>query len=92
MDAQQRARMLPLITFALPTCAQTCSSPLHLVGLDFYNRPEASAGERLKFIRENYLRTTAARIGRIGPTFGLGSNINNGLRKYLGELELGPKS
>ena len=41
--------------------------------------------DRARFVQANYWRTTAARIGRIGPTFGIGSNLNNWLRESIGE-------
>jgi len=74
------------VTFFLPVATQCFSSPLHLLGLNMYNTPASAISgsvirERLRFVQGNYLRTTAARIGRIAPTFGAGSNLNGWLRE-----------
>lgn len=71
------------VTLCLPTMTQFLSSPLHLLGQDLYNRKTATWKERRVFLKQNYLRTTGARIGRIGPTFGIGSNLNNYLRSEI---------
>jgi len=71
------------VTLVLPAAVQFISSPLHLMGLDLYNRPNVGPIDRKQFITKNYLKTTAARIGRIGPTFGIGSNLNTYMRKGI---------
>jgi hypothetical protein len=63
-----------------PVCMQVMSTPLHLVGLDLYNRPQATLAERSNFLAREYLKTTAARMARILPAFGLGGVVNKGVR------------
>ncbi|KAI7867984.1 hypothetical protein BDF14DRAFT_1874785 [Spinellus fusiger] len=65
-----------------PASVQFFSTPLHLLALDLYNRPLASSLQRLKHVRMEYLKSTLARIGRIGPAFGLGGIGNSHVRSY----------
>ncbi|KAL8693036.1 MAG: hypothetical protein Q9218_002052 [Villophora microphyllina] len=72
----------------VPAAAQIVSTPLHLWGLDLYNRPGVSVGERLQQVGSNLVGSTAARMGRIVPAFGFGGVINTGVRRNLmGKLE-----
>ena len=64
-----------------PVSMQIFSTPLHLLGLDIYNRPVASGGERVSFIQREYLKTAAARMARIFPAFGIGGVVNKWVRK-----------
>ena len=63
-----------------PCAMQLISCPLHLYGLDKYNRPDVSIAGRIDFIKKEYLKTAIARIARILPAFGIGGVINNHLR------------
>ncbi|EGF80729.1 hypothetical protein BATDEDRAFT_11154 [Batrachochytrium dendrobatidis JAM81] len=63
-----------------PCAIQIASTPLHLYGMDLYNRPQATAVERRVFIRKEYVITTAARMARIFPAFGIGGVANKYLR------------
>lgn len=65
-----------------PCAMQIFSTPLHLLGLDIYNRQSASTNERLAFIRSEYLKTMLARIARIFPAFGIGGVVNRSVRQY----------
>jgi hypothetical protein len=73
-----------------PVSMQILSTPLHLFGLDLYNRPEVSMSTRLQFIKQEYIKTTLARMSRIFPAFGIGGVVNKSVRKsgneYLREL------
>ena len=64
----------------IPCAAQLLSSPLHLLGMDLYNQPSNNISGRCRFIVKEYLKTTAARIGRIFPAFGIGGVANKSLR------------
>ena len=64
-----------------PVSMQILSTPLHLHGLDLYNRDIATTGERIKFIGQEYVKTTLARMARIFPAFGVGGVINKYVRK-----------
>lgn len=54
--------------FLAPTSCQLLSTPLHLLGLDLYNRGE-KVGVRARWqkIKTNYLPSVAARMCRILP-------------------------
>ena len=65
-----------------PIAMQILSTPIHLLGLDIYNRGDAiSTQDRIAFIKKEYFKTLAARMSRILPAFGLGGVINIYLRK-----------
>lgn len=65
-----------------PVGVQIISSPLHLYGLDLYNRPHLtpSCASRESFIQKEYFKTVLARMTRIFPAFGVGGVINKRLR------------
>lgn len=48
-----------------PCAMQFINTPLHLLGMDIYNRQDASIANRMSFIKKEYLKTTLARIGEI---------------------------
>nr|CCA22608.1 conserved hypothetical protein [Albugo laibachii Nc14] len=66
-----------------PAAIQFISTPLHLLGLDLYNNRNATYKYRFQFIKKEYIKSAAARIGRIGPAFGLGSIGNNFYKAHL---------
>lgn len=70
-----------------PIAVQIFSTPLHLYGLDLYNRPKASFGDRVKMVIDNYRGAAMARMMRILPAFGIGGIGNkyfrNISRSYL---------
>ncbi|KAL0090418.1 hypothetical protein J3Q64DRAFT_1813665 [Phycomyces blakesleeanus] len=63
-----------------PAAVQFLSTPLHLYALDLYNRPTVSLWQRARLVKVEYLKSTLARIGRIGPAFGLGGIGNTYIR------------
>ena len=64
-----------------PVSMQILSTPLHLLGLDIYNRESAVSKERVSFIQQEYVKTTLARMARIFPAFGVGGVVNKYVRK-----------
>lgn len=64
-----------------PVSMQILSTPLHLYGLDLYNRGMATNAERIAFVGQEYIKTTMARMARIFPAFGVGGVINKFVRK-----------
>jgi hypothetical protein len=64
-----------------PVSMQVLSTPLHLLGLDLYNRSSGTPAERAKFVAREYVKTTAARMSRILPAFGFGGVVNTAARK-----------
>ncbi|KAF2996699.1 hypothetical protein E8E13_005212 [Curvularia kusanoi] len=77
--------------FATPAAIQLVSTPLHLLGLDLYNRPGVAMtgkGGRVETVVGNWAKSAAARICRIVPAFGVGGVVNTKVRKGLmGKLE-----
>lgn len=68
-----------------PAAVQVITTPLHLWGLDLYNRPGASLGDRARQVGKNWVGSTAARMGRIVPAFGFGGVVNAKVRRKLME-------
>eukprot|EP00608_Synchroma_pusillum_P009013 CAMPEP_0198423758 /NCGR_PEP_ID=MMETSP1452-20131203/3352_1 /TAXON_ID=1181717 /ORGANISM="Synchroma pusillum, Strain CCMP3072" /LENGTH=299 /DNA_ID=CAMNT_0044144079 /DNA_START=36 /DNA_END=933 /DNA_ORIENTATION=- len=68
---------------ACPCAVQFVSTPLHLLGLDIYNNPVSSPAGRALVVRRFYLESALARIGRIGPAFGIGGVGNTFFRDKL---------
>ena len=79
MELQTANNIAQLFT---PCAMQLFSCPLHLHGLDLYNRNEATSQARWAFIKQEYIKTSAARIARIFPAYGIGGVINTYARKY----------
>lgn len=75
--------------FLTPAAIQLISTPLHLLGLDFYNRNGGTLmSDRLSKVRVDWLKSSLARMCRIVPAFGVGGVVNNGMRKkFMGQLE-----
>lgn len=74
---------MPLNTAQLitPCIMQFVSTPLHLLGLDLYNRPKTTMSSRLSTVAGGYWKSSFARIGRILPAFGVGGVLNRELRQ-----------
>eukprot|EP00919_Chromeraceae_sp_WS-2016_P032940 GHVR01077883.1.p1 GENE.GHVR01077883.1~~GHVR01077883.1.p1 ORF type:complete len:112 (+),score=16.13 GHVR01077883.1:92-427(+) len=75
-----KEKTLNYAQFACPLGIQFLSCPIHLMGLDFFNNPNKTRGERVSFIRSNYFGMVAARCARIGPAFCVGGILNRKLR------------
>ncbi|KAI2636058.1 hypothetical protein GGS21DRAFT_63341 [Xylaria nigripes] len=91
MSAEMRQRISgqTIAQFSAPAVIQALSTPVHLLGLDMYNRPAASSGaswaDRFALVRKNWLISCAARVCRIVPAFGLGGTVNMKVRRNLME-------
>lgn len=93
MSAEVKKRMSGLTTaqFLAPAAVQFLSTPLHLLGLDLYNRPSTgqhppsliSWRDRVALVRSNWLISAVARICRIVPAFGVGGVVNFKVRRGL---------
>lgn len=73
-----------LAQLTVPCMMQFLSSPLHLYGLDKYNRPNRpglTSSDRISRIKQEYLKTSLARVARILPAFGVGGVVNKYIRK-----------
>lgn len=77
--------------FLAPAALQVFSTPLHLLGLDIYNRPTGEGvhwKSRAQKVWKDWGKSVVARVCRIVPAFGVGGVVNMRARKGLmGELE-----
>ncbi|KAI1203832.1 hypothetical protein F5X97DRAFT_3111 [Nemania serpens] len=89
LEMRRRVSGETIAQFAAPAAVQLFSTPIHLLGLDVYNRPTAlgavSWADRWALVRKNWLISCAARICRIVPAFGLGGTVNMKVRRNLME-------
>lgn len=70
--------------FLAPAGVQAVSTPLHLLGLDLYNRGgKVDWRDRWAIVRKNWGVSAAARMCRIVPAFGVGGVVNSKVRKSL---------
>lgn len=75
-----------LAQFLAPAGIQLVSTPLHLLGLDLYNREgRLSWGDRWTIVKKNWGVSATARICRIVPAFGVGGVVNAKVRRGLME-------
>ena len=83
---QKHVSGLTMAQFLAPAMVQFVSTPLHLLGLDLYNRQANEVlgwRERMDVVRKNWMMSSLARIGRIIPAFGVGGVVNMKVRKGL---------
>ncbi|KAF3020634.1 hypothetical protein E8E14_012043 [Neopestalotiopsis sp. 37M] len=80
-EFQKKVSGQTVAQFAAPAMVQMVSTPLHLLGLDMYNRPSQSWAERWLAVKKNWAVSTAARVCRIVPAFGVGGVVNTRVRK-----------
>ncbi|KAK6828537.1 hypothetical protein PG990_010395 [Apiospora arundinis] len=83
---QKKVSGQTIAQFAAPAMVQFLSTPIHLLGLDLYNRP-ASEGvtrqQRWMAIKKNWNVSSWARVCRIVPAFGFGGTVNYKVRSTL---------
>jgi hypothetical protein len=88
-EMKRRVSGMTVAQFAAPAAVQLFSTPLHLLGLDLYNRPggrpQVPWADRWQLIRQNWGISVAARICRIVPAFGVGGVVNTKVRRGLME-------
>jgi hypothetical protein len=76
----------PVLQVACPMCVPFLIGPIHLLSLDYYNRPlshmtlNQSILQRLSMIRRNYISVVTARIFRVSFGFAMGGVLNTYLR------------
>ena len=80
--------------FLTPAAVQVASTPLHLLGLDLYNRPNkggkdaVSVASRTAKVLKDWAPSFVFRVCRIVPAFGVGGVVNTNMRKrMLGGLD-----
>ena len=69
----------------IPAAMQPLSTPLHLLGLDLYNRGDRDVtwASRWRKVRHDWFKSSLARICRIVPAFGIGGVVNVKVRQGL---------
>jgi hypothetical protein len=73
--------ILRLAQFMCPLAVQFVSTPLHLLGLDYYNRRNVSSAQRMDLVASQYWKSSIMRSARIIPAFSIGSVCNLSIRK-----------
>ena len=77
---------LSVCQFVLPAAMQVFATPLHLTGLDLYNRAGPIPWRsRLQRVCINWMPASMARMCRIIPAYGLGGVVNTNMRRNLME-------
>lgn len=88
-EARRRVSGQTLVQFAAPAFVQIFSTPVHLLGLDLYNRPRAAGvpswADRWAQVYKNWGISVAARLCRIIPAYGVGGVVNVKVRRSLME-------
>ncbi len=70
--------------FLAPALMQLLSTPLHLLGLDLFNRKGTrGVWDRMVRVRRDWAVSALARMGRIVPAFGVGGVVNAAVRTRL---------
>lgn len=90
-EAQKYVDAVSVAQFVVPAAVQGVSTPLHLLGLDLYNRPGVGVWGnegRVKRVLRDWGMSAVARVGRIVPAFGVGGVVNMKVRRWgMGTLE-----
>lgn len=87
-DVQRYVGALSVAQFVTPAALQLFSTPLHLLGLDLYNRPGVGVGGpegRAARVLRDWVKASFARMGRIVPAFGVGGVVNTKVRRRFME-------
>ena len=71
-------------SFAVPMAAQLFSTPVHILSLDFFNRPNSTFAARMSEIFKGYNSVVSGRVLRIIPAFGVGGYINDSIKESFG--------
>lgn len=69
-----------LMSFTVPLIAQFFSTPIHILALDLYQKPNNKITTRINNIYKMYSSVCTGRIIRVIPAFCFGSYLNDTLR------------
>ena len=76
--SQSKAALAQVI---VPALGQVLNTPIHIVGLEVYNKQSLAKGsEIVSVIRRDFITSAITRMCRIIPAFGLGTLTNNEIR------------
>ncbi|KAJ5791481.1 uncharacterized protein N7518_008492 [Penicillium psychrosexuale] len=82
--ASQEYLKILIAQLAIPASIQLISTPIHLLGLDLYNRPQVMpTKERINRVSRDWISSSLLRMCRIIPAFGIGGFVNTEGRLYL---------
>lgn len=73
MSERQGTAVVQLLS---PLLIQIVATPLHLLGLDLYNREGVSLANRFQYIKGLYAYTLGMRMIRFLPAYGIGGVVN----------------
>jgi hypothetical protein len=82
-EAEKAISRASAAQFLAPAAIQIFSTPLHLWGLDLYNRPGVGVRQRVARVVRDWGGSTVARMGRIVPAFGVGGVVNAKVRRGM---------
>ncbi|CAG8129729.1 unnamed protein product [Penicillium salamii] len=75
--ASQEYLKILIAQLAIPASIQLISTPIHLLGLDLYNRPQVMPSkERIGRVSRDWISASLLRMCRIIPAFGIGGFVN----------------
>ncbi|KAJ5096202.1 hypothetical protein NUU61_005558 [Penicillium alfredii] len=85
--ASQEYLKILIAQLAIPASIQLVSTPIHLLGLDLYNRPQTlPSRDRVSRVSRDWIGASLLRMCRIIPAFGIGGFVNTEGRVYLHEM------
>lgn len=85
-EVEKSVSRVSVAQFLAPAGIQLFSTPLHLWGLDLYNRPMGNGTPwrtRVAKVGRDWLGSSLARMGRIVPAFGVGGVVNSRVRSQM---------
>ena len=85
-EVEKQVSRVSIAQFLAPAGIQLLSTPLHLWGLNLYNRPMGNGTpwrSRMAKVSKDWLGSSFARMGRIVPAFGVGGVLNARVRRSM---------
>lgn len=85
-EVEKQVSRASVAQFLAPAAIQLLSTPLHLWGLDLYNRPMGNGTPwraRARKVGRDWFGSSLARMARIVPAFGVGGVVNAGVRRKM---------
>lgn len=85
VDLEKYVSRASAAQFLAPAGIQLVSTPLHLLGLDLYNRRGGGVGWRSRVgkVGRDWVGSSFARMARVVPAFGVGGVVNSGVRRRM---------
>lgn len=80
MEPQTAAKVAQLGT---PCAMQLVITPIHLLGLNLYNAPDAAMSERMRTVAKGYPDATGVRMLRFFWAYGVGGLVNKALNEHV---------